>query len=155
MARAKVVKNKPKAKATAKVKAKAKPVPRKAAAKRSERVEDAEPTGTELVLQTLACPTSTADRLSEICESAVLRVKDDLTGIEAATLVGRGRPEREAVGVAAQGLQAELERHATVMLALYDAFRSIAETDDDHDDLELADVVARLKPLLDSLPAEE
>ncbi len=145
MARAKVVKKKPKAKAKA--------APNKV--KRSERVEDPEPSDTELMLQTLACPTSTADRLSEICESAVLRVKDDLTGIEAATLVWRGRPEREAVGVAAQGLQAELERHATVMLALYDQFRSIAEDDADHNDLDLGDVVARLKPLLDSLPAEE
>ncbi len=147
MARAKVVKKKPKAKA------KAKAAPPKT--KRSARVEDPEPTGTELVLQTLACPTSTADRLSEICESAVLRIKDDLTGIEAATLVWKNRPEREGVGAAAQGLQAELERHATVMLALYDALRAIAEDDDDHDDLELADVVARLKPLLDSLPSEE
>lgn len=118
-------------------------------------VQEAEPSDTELMLQTLACPTSTADRLSELCEAAVLRVKEDLTGIAAAELVWRKRPEREAVSVAIQGLATELERHGEVMVALYDQLRNIAEDESDHGDLEIPDVIERLRPLLNSLPPEE
>ena len=135
-------------------KAKGKP-PKAAPAKRAVRTEDAEPSDTELMLQTLACPTSTADRLSELCEAAVLRTKEDLSGIAAADLVWRKRPEREAVSVAIQGLANELQRHGEVMVALYDQLRNIAEDESDHGDLEIPDVIERLRPLLNSLSPEE
>lgn len=117
--------------------------------------DEAEPSDTELMLQTLSCPVATAERLAEICYDAVMRVKEDLTGIAAAELVWRKRPEREAVATAVQGLASELERHGEVMLALFEQLRTIAEDDADHGDLEIADVVARLRPLVNSLPAEE
>ncbi len=107
------------------------------------------------MLQTLACPTSTADRLSELCEAAVLRTKEDLSGIAAADLVWRKRPEREAVSVAIQGLANELQRHGEVMVALYEQLRNIAEDEADHGDLEIPDVIERLRPLLNSLSPEE
>jgi hypothetical protein len=138
-------KAKPKAKAKPVAKAKAKPVDD----------EDSEPSDTELMLQTLACPVQTAERLAEICQDAVMRVKQDLTGIAAAELVWRKRPEREAVAVAVQGLATELERHGEVMVALFDQLRAIAEDDGDHGDLEIPDVIDRLKPLLNSLSPEE
>jgi len=149
MARGKTKKPVTKKKAAAKAKPKAKAVVK------AEEEEEAEPSDTELMLQTLACPTSTAERLAEICHDAVMRVKQDLTGIAAAELVWRKRPEREAVATAVQGLATELERHGEVMLALFDQLRAIAEDDGDHGDLEISDVIARLKPLLNSLPAEE
>ena len=144
------VKGKVKAKVKAKAVARAKTASR---AKASAHAQDAdhEPSDTELMLQTLGCPTATADRLAEVCEATVQRMKEDLTGIAAAELVWRKRPEREAVAVAVQGLASELERHAEVMLALYDQFRQIAENDADHSDLEIEDVVDRLRPLLNSL----
>jgi hypothetical protein len=117
--------------------------------------DDSEPSDTELMLQTLACPVQTAERLAEICQDAVMRVKQDLTGIAAAELVWRKRPEREAVAVAVQGLATELERHGEVMVALFDQLRAIAEDDGDHGDLEIPDVIDRLKPLLNSLSPEE
>lgn len=157
MARGKT--KKPVAKTKAAAKAKAKPQPKqKARAKpavRPEAEDEGEPSDTELMLQTLACPTSTAERLAEICHDAVMRVKEDLTGIAAAELVWRKRPEREAVATAVQGLAGELERHGEVMLALFEQLRAIAEDDADHGDLEIADVIERLKPLINSLPAEE
>lgn len=107
------------------------------------------------MLQTLACPVQTAERLAEICQDAVMRVKQDLTGIAAAELVWRKRPEREAVAVAVQGLATELERHGEVMVALFDQLRAIALDDGDHGDLEIPDVIDRLKPLLNSLSPEE
>ncbi len=148
---------------TAKPKAKAKPkagAKPKAKAKPPKHVEEqaddeGEPSDTELMLQTLACPVSTAERLAEICEHAVLRVKQDLTGIAAAELVWRKRPEREAVAVAVQGLATELERHGEVMIALYEQLRAIAEDDGEHGDLEIPDVIDRLKPLLNALSLEE
>jgi hypothetical protein len=148
MARAKTKKQvakkpKPKAKTTAK------PV------KKQVEDDEGEPSDTELMLQTLACPTSTAERLAEICQDAVMRVKQDLTGIAAAELVWRKRPEREAVATAVQGLATELERHGEVMVALFDQLRAIAEDDSDHGDLEIPDVIDRLKPLLNSLSPEE
>jgi hypothetical protein len=149
MARAKT--KKPVAK-KAKPKARAKS---KAKAKRAEPEDEGEPSDTELMLQTLACPSSTAERLAEICQDAVMRVKQDLTGIAAAELVWRKRPEREAVAVAVQGLATELERHGEVMVALYEQLRAIAEDDADHGDLEIPDVIDRLKPLLNSLSPEE
>lgn len=141
----------PKAKPQPKQKTKPKTKP---VARRDEE-EEGEPSDTELMLQTLACPISTAERLAEICHDAVRRVKEDLAGIEAAALVWRKRPEREAVATAVQSLAGELERHAEVMLALFEQLRAIALDDADHGDLEIADVVERLKPLLNSLPAEE
>jgi len=141
-------KAKPKAKAKANGKA---PAKRAAPA----RDDDSEPSDTELMLQTLACPVQTAERLAEICQDAVMRVKQDLTGIAAAELVWRKRPEREAVAVAVQGLATELERHGEVMVALFDQLRAIAEDDGDHGDLEIPDVIDRLKPLLNSLSPEE
>lgn len=117
--------------------------------------EEGEPSDTELMLQTLACPVSTAERLAEICEDAVLRVKQDLAAIAAAALVWRKRPEREAVAVAVEGLATELERHGAVMVALYEQLCAIAEDDSDHGDLEIPDVIERLKPLLDAMSPEE
>lgn len=143
-----------KAKVKAKAKAKAPPRKKPAAPPAAEEGED-EPSDTELMLQTLACPRSTAERLAEICHDAVMRVKQDLTGIAAADLVWRKRPEREAVATAVQGLATELERHGDVMLALFDQLRAIAEDDADHGDLEIPDVIERLKPLINSLPPEE
>lgn len=146
-ANAKKSKPQPKAKAKTKTKAKAKP-------QKIEVVEEREPSDTELMLQTLACPTSTADRLAEVCEGAIHSVKEDLTGIGAAELVWRLRPDREPLGTAVQSLAHELERHAEVMLGLYDQFRAIADDESDHADLELEDVMARLKPMLAELPEE-
>ncbi len=155
MARAKTTK----AKAKTKTKAKAKPgkVTKAKPPKHVEAVEDdeGEPSDTELMLQTLSCPVSTAERLAEICEDAVMRVKQDLTGIAAAELVWRKRPEREAVAVAVQGLATELERHGEVMVSLHEQLRAIAEDDSDHGDLEIPDVIDRLKPLLNSMSPEE
>jgi hypothetical protein len=138
------------------------PAPKKAKAKakakpRLEKDEqpDVEPSDTELMLQALSCPTSTADRLSEVCEASVLRVKEDLTGIAAAELVWRARPEGVALATAVQQLAAEFERHAAVMLSIYDQMRVIAENDDDHNDLEIPDVIDRLRPLINSMTEAE
>lgn len=132
-------------------------VPKRAAKPEAPRDDDGdeEPSDTELMLQTLACPSSTADRLSEVCEGAVARIKEDLTGIAAAELVWRKRPERDAIATAVTSLASELERHAEVMLGLYDQFRAIAEDESDHTDLELPDVLERLQPLINSLAPEE
>ena len=137
------------------------PAPKKAkAAKAKPRLEkdeqpDVEPSDTELMLQALSCPTSTADRLSEVCEASVLRVKEDLTGIAAAELVWRARPERAALASAVQQLAAEFERHAAVMLSIYDQMRLIAEDESDHNDLEVPDVIDRLRPLINSMTEAE
>jgi hypothetical protein len=151
--KAKATKTKAKAKAIApKAKAKAKAKPAKA--QKIEVIEEREPSDTELMLQTLACPTSTADRLCEVCEGAIHAVKEDLTGIGAAELVWRNRPDREPLGTAVQSLATELARHAEVMLAIYDRLRSIADDETDHADLELEDVMGRLKPMLAEMPGE-
>lgn len=154
MARAKTKKPVAK-KAKPKAKAKAKGNGKLPAKRAAVEDDDSEPSDTELMLQTLACPVQTAERLAEICQDAVMRVKQDLTGIAAAELVWRKRPEREAVAIAVQGLATELERHGEVMVALGEQLRAIAEDDSDHGDLEIPDVIDRLKPLLNSLSPEE
>lgn len=151
-AKAKAPAKKPVKKPVKKVKATAKAKP----AKRAEAEEaEHEPTGLELMLQTLSCPTATADRLCEVCEDSVQRVKDELTGIGAAELVWRGRPEREALGAAAHSLANELERHAEVMIALYDQLAALADDESDHRDLELDDVMERLRPMITAMAGPE
>jgi len=142
------------AKTKAKQKPRKQPAPRKAA-KAREADEDREPSDIELMLQTLSCPTMTAERLCEVCAGSIEMVKDDLNGIAAAELVWRERPDRPALASAVQRLAGELERHAETMLALYDEMRGLADDEADHADLEIADVMARLRPMVDALPPED
>jgi hypothetical protein len=150
MARAKPAKAKarPKAKAKAKAKkpAKAKPQPAE---------DDEEPTDAELMLQTLSCPTATADRLAEISANAVDALQDDLAGIGAAQAVWSDRPGREALGAAVDALAAEIGRHVQTMIAIYEQLRAIADDESDHGDLDAAEVMERLRPLLNEMPAED
>lgn len=148
------------AKAAPKTAARAKKAARPAKAAKAAKVAPAgsaggegesEPTDTELMLQTLACPTATADRLSEICEAAVMGIREDLTGIAASEAVWRDRPAYAGLASAIAGVARALEQHAEILLELYDQLRPIAESEGKHDDLEIAEVVERLRPLLSEL----
>jgi hypothetical protein len=146
-----------KAKTKSKTKAKAKPVKKAAKPKRAavEDDDEHEPSDAELMLQTLSCPTATADRLAEICAGSVDALHDELGGISAAQLVWRDRPDRQAIGAAVEALVAEIERHAATMLAVYDQLRAVADDESDHDDLQVAEVMERLRPMLNEMPAED
>lgn len=165
MARAK----KPAKKAAAKAKkaapkkaaAKAAPKKKKPAAKPAKRAKAAaqdEGDGEQAIveiLEVLACPPSTADEMCEVCEDGIEAVQESLPHVAAAELVWRERPERAELAGAVTQLIEELQRHAQTLGQIYERLYPLSQDQDEHEDLDPAEVLERIRPLLEHHMAME
>lgn len=107
------------------------------------------------MLDILTCPTATADLMCEICEHGIEVVRDVLPHVAAAELVWRGSPEQSELAGLFTSLIEELDRHSEVLGALYDRLQPLVEADAEHGDLDVAEVLVRMKPLLEHHAAME
>ena len=101
------------------------------------------------ILEILACPPSTADQMSEVCEDGLEAIQDNLPHVAAAELVWRERPEHAELGSAITALIEELQRHAQVLALIHERLYPLAQDQAEHEDLDLAEVIERIRPLLE------
>jgi hypothetical protein len=101
------------------------------------------------ILEVLACPPGTADQLCEVCEEGLESIQRNLPHVAAAELVWRERPERAELAAGITALIEELQRHAQALGDLYDRLYPHAQDDAEHEDLDPAEVLDRIRPLLE------
>ncbi len=106
------------------------------------------------ILDDVRCPTSTAQRLSEICNQVIEDALMSFKFLNTANLVWRVEPARTELHGIIEDMRNELERHLAVMVPLLDRAEAVLEEETEHEDLEPEEVVRRLDSMLKTDDAE-
>lgn len=101
------------------------------------------------ILETVTCPTTTAQRVSDICNQVVEDAIMSFKFLNTAELVWRVEPAQTELHGIVEDLRTELERNLAVIVPLLERVTSVLAEEKDHEDLDSEEVVRRIAPMLE------